>query len=66
MALFKLGRRQEAQITFERLEELMNDEEEGLRLYSETAVGWYAECKQLLAPSDPHSEPLENTEEGRN
>ena len=62
MALLNLGRTQEAQAMFERLEQLMNNEEEGLRLYSEAARDWYEECKQLLEGSRAPTGPLQNTE----
>jgi len=66
MALFKLGRIDEAQLTFERLVEVMNDPEEGWRYDDDVSTALFEECKQLLEGSNAQPKPAENTEEREN
>ena len=55
MALFKLGRIEQARAAFQRLENVMSDTEEDWR-FNETTSALFKECKQLLESSNEQSE----------
>lgn len=66
MTLAKLGRTEEAQIVFERLEVLIYDQRDELWWFRESTSVWLKECEQLLERSDSQAEPPENHEESVN
>jgi hypothetical protein len=63
MALFRLGRIEEAQVSLERFEKTIKDPEVGWRYISADANALLAECQQLLRGSDVLTGSLDKTME---
>ncbi|MCK4414783.1 MAG: serine/threonine protein kinase [Candidatus Eisenbacteria sp.] len=63
MALLRLGRIKEAQLSYSLLEDIMSDPETWW-VYTVDEPALFEECRQLLGRADVLSEPLEQTKDG--
>jgi hypothetical protein len=61
MTLAKLGRTDDAQAMFERLDRLIYEQRDELWWYQESVRTWRNECEQLIGRSDSQMEPLDDT-----